>query len=57
MIAIRRIPFHRNEPYLLKVEIAGFWANELKILYFNTCNFVCIVLILYILMAILRSTK
>ena len=39
-----------------KVEIAGFWANELRILYFNTCIYVCKVLKLYILMTILGST-
>ena len=56
MIAIRRIPFHRNEPFLKKVEIAGFWANELRILYFNTYIFLYKILILYILMTILGST-
>ena len=39
--------------FLKKVEIAGFWANELRILYFNTYIFLCKVLILYILMTIL----
>ena len=40
-----------------KVEIAGFWANELRILYFNTCIYVCKILILYIIMTILGSTS
>ena len=36
---------------------AGFWANELRILYFNIFIYACKILILYILMAILGSTK
>ena len=40
-----------NGPF--QIEIAGFWVNELRILYFNTYIFLCKVLILYILMTIL----
>jgi len=57
LIAIRRSPFHRNEPFKKELKIAGFWANELKTMYFNTYIFVCKILILFILMTILGSTK